>query len=210
MPQHLHSLVPAEKVDEVLAAVTAPDDDGSAVAAGVEAVLPSMTASQLEPLFDWTVRALTAADLPGLHRLVHTVSDVPLLVAARSAADRSGPTARSGSRPAWLTPCPRPPTTGTTNLPAPNLIADPAKILDVPADLIAPCLDELAAAEGVVREQVPAAAVSAQAETAPQVPAVYLPPFYQAERSWRTPSSACTPPAPTGWPPSPPSTGTRP
>ena len=53
----------------------------------------------------------------------------------------------------------------------------------MPADLIAPCLDELAAAEGVVREQVPAAAVSAQAETAPQVPAVYLPPFYQAERS---------------------------
>ena len=101
VPQQLHSLVPAEKVDEVLAAVTAPDDDGSAVAAGVEAVLPSMTASQLEPLFDWTVRAqngpllgvvaaaLAAADLPGLDRLVHTVSDVPLLVAARSEADRS-------------------------------------------------------------------------------------------------------------------------
>lgn len=102
VPQHLHPLVPAEKVDEVLAAVTALDDDGSAMAAGVEAVVPSMTASQLEPLFDWTVRAqngrllgavaaaLAAADLPGLHRLVHTVSDVPLLVAARSAADPSG------------------------------------------------------------------------------------------------------------------------
>src|SRR5215472_302092 len=67
---------------------------------------------------------------------------------------------------------------GHCYLPAPNLIADAAKILDVPAELIAPCLDELAAADGVVRETVPA-----QAPAAPQVPAVYLPPFYQAERS---------------------------
>ncbi len=67
---------------------------------------------------------------------------------------------------------------GHCYLPAPNLIADAAKILDVPAELITPCLDELAAAEGVVREAVPA-----QAPAAPQVPAVYLPPFYQAERS---------------------------
>jgi exodeoxyribonuclease V alpha subunit len=67
---------------------------------------------------------------------------------------------------------------GHCYLPAPNLVADAAKILDVPAELITPCLDELAAAEGVVRETVPA-----QAQAAPQVPAVYLPPFYQAERS---------------------------
>jgi len=67
---------------------------------------------------------------------------------------------------------------GHCYLPAPNLIADAAKILEVPAELITPCLDELAAAEGVVREAVPA-----QAPAAPQVPAVYLPPFYQAERS---------------------------
>ena len=72
---------------------------------------------------------------------------------------------------------------GHCYLPAPNLIADAAKILDVPAELVAPCLDELAAAEGVVREEVPAAARPAQAEAAPPVPAVYLPPFYQAERS---------------------------
>src|SRR5690348_12982729 len=72
---------------------------------------------------------------------------------------------------------------GHCYLPAPNLITGAAKILDVPADLIAPCLDELAAAEGVVRDQVPAAARPAPAEAAPQVPAVYLPPFYQAERS---------------------------
>ena len=72
---------------------------------------------------------------------------------------------------------------GHCYLPAPNLIADAAKILDVPADLVTPCLDELAAADGVVRETVPAAARPAQAEAAPQVPAVYLPPFYQAERS---------------------------
>ena len=67
---------------------------------------------------------------------------------------------------------------GHCYLPAPNLIADAAKILDVPPELITPGLDELAAAEGVVREAVPA-----QAQAAPQVPAVYLPPFYQAERS---------------------------
>jgi len=67
---------------------------------------------------------------------------------------------------------------GHCYLPAPNLIADAAKILDVSAALIAPCLDELAAAEEVVRETVPA-----QADAVPQVPAVYLPPFYQAERS---------------------------
>ena len=72
---------------------------------------------------------------------------------------------------------------GHCYLPAPNLITGAAKILDVPADLITACLDELAAAGGVVREQVPAAARPAPAETAPQVPAVYLPPFYHAERS---------------------------
>jgi exodeoxyribonuclease V alpha subunit len=67
---------------------------------------------------------------------------------------------------------------GHCYLPAPNLIADAVKILDVSAELITPRLDELAAAEGVVRETVPG-----QAEAGPQVPAVYLPAFYQAERS---------------------------
>src|SRR6185369_13075657 len=41
---------------------------------------------------------------------------------------------------------------GHCYLPAPNLITHAAKILDVPAGLITPCLDELTAAEGVVRE----------------------------------------------------------
>jgi exodeoxyribonuclease V alpha subunit len=80
---------------------------------------------------------------------------------------------------------------GHCYLPAPNLMADAAKILEVPAELITPCLDELAAAEGVIREAVPAAgpaaspgaALSAQAGTVPQVPAVYLPPFLMAERA---------------------------
>jgi exodeoxyribonuclease V alpha subunit len=73
---------------------------------------------------------------------------------------------------------------GHCYLPAPNLTADAAKILDVPSELIVPCLDELAAAEGVVREAVPAGlALSSTTGAAPQVPAVYLPPFYQAERS---------------------------
>ena len=70
---------------------------------------------------------------------------------------------------------------GHCYLPAPNLIADAAKILEVPAEMIGPCLDELAAAEGVVREDLPAVA-----EDSPPVPAVYLPPFYQAERSVAT------------------------
>ena len=100
---------------------------------------------------------------------------------------------------------------GHCYLPEPNLVADAAKILDVRAGLITPCLDELAAAEGAIREAVPAAASTAPASTAPastapasapraapagtapagtapagtapRVPAVYLPPFYQAERS---------------------------
>jgi exodeoxyribonuclease V alpha subunit len=67
---------------------------------------------------------------------------------------------------------------GHCYLPVPNLITDAAKILEVPAEMIAPCLDELAAVEGVVREDLPPAA-----EDSPPVPAVYLPPFYQAERS---------------------------
>jgi len=71
---------------------------------------------------------------------------------------------------------------GHCYLPAPNLITDAAKILEVPAEMITPCLDELAAAEGVIRESVPAAG-PAPASTAPQVPAVYLPPFFMAERS---------------------------
>jgi exodeoxyribonuclease V alpha subunit len=67
---------------------------------------------------------------------------------------------------------------GHCYLPVPNLIGDAAKILDVPAELIGPCLDELASTEGVVRETVPASG-----QTDAQVPAVYLPPFFMAERS---------------------------
>jgi exodeoxyribonuclease V alpha subunit len=37
---------------------------------------------------------------------------------------------------------------GHCYLPAPNLIGDAAKILDVPAELISPCLEELTVAEG--------------------------------------------------------------
>ncbi len=81
-------------------------------------------------------------------------------------------------------------------LPAPNLITDAAKILEVPAEMIVPRLDELAAAEGVIREAIPvtgdpaaatiAATGPAPAGAAPQVPAVYLPPFHTAERSLAT------------------------
>jgi exodeoxyribonuclease V alpha subunit len=67
---------------------------------------------------------------------------------------------------------------GHCYLPVPNLIADAAKIVEVPAEMIGPCLDELAAVEGVTRDDLPAAAGDS-----PPVPAVYLPPFYHAERS---------------------------
>src|SRR5207344_1542488 len=72
---------------------------------------------------------------------------------------------------------------GHCYLPAPNLIGDAAKILDIPAELISPCLDELTATEGVIRETVPAAAALTSAQTLPRVRAVYLPPFDQAERA---------------------------
>jgi len=60
-------------------------------------------------------------------------------------------------------------------LPAPNLITDAEKILEVGRELITPCLEELVAAEGVVREKVPLGDN--------EVPAVYLVPFHRAERS---------------------------
>ena len=60
-------------------------------------------------------------------------------------------------------------------LPAPNLITEAAKILDVGRDLIRPCLDELADAEGVVAEPVRLGDH--------EVEAIYLVPFYRAERS---------------------------
>ncbi|MFC6085631.1 SF1B family DNA helicase RecD2 [Sphaerisporangium aureirubrum] len=64
---------------------------------------------------------------------------------------------------------------GHCYLPAPNLVGDAVKILEVPAELVASCLDELAADEGVVREEVPAGDGT--------VPAVYLVPFHRAELS---------------------------
>ncbi|WP_285581922.1 ATP-dependent RecD-like DNA helicase [Herbidospora sp. NBRC 101105] len=64
---------------------------------------------------------------------------------------------------------------GHVYLPAPNLVADAVKILSVPPELVAACLEELVAEEGVVREEVPVAEGA--------VPAVYLVPFHRAERS---------------------------
>ena len=65
---------------------------------------------------------------------------------------------------------------GHCYLPEPNLIADAAQILQVPAELARTCLDELAAAEGVVREPVPN-----PASEGGTIPAVYLVPFHRAE-----------------------------
>src|SRR5207248_80058 len=68
---------------------------------------------------------------------------------------------------------------GHCYLPQPNLIRAAAKILQVDKELIGPCLDELVADEGAVREPVPAAGDALRGT----VPAVYLVPFHRAERS---------------------------
>lgn len=67
---------------------------------------------------------------------------------------------------------------GHCYLPEPNLLADAAQILGVPADLVRDCLAELAADEGVIREPVPNP-TSADGT----IPAVYLVPFHRAENS---------------------------
>jgi len=66
---------------------------------------------------------------------------------------------------------------GHCYLPAPQLVTDTTKILNVPADLVAACLEELVAADGVVRETLPGSGDE------PPVEAVYLVPFHRAERS---------------------------
>jgi exodeoxyribonuclease V alpha subunit len=68
---------------------------------------------------------------------------------------------------------------GHCYLPQPNLITDAAKILEVDRELIGPCLDELAATGGVVRELVPG-------EGGDLLPAVYLVAFHRAEQSLAT------------------------
>ncbi|WP_169982705.1 ATP-dependent RecD-like DNA helicase [Microbispora sp. H10836] len=70
-------------------------------------------------------------------------------------------------------------------LPAPNLVADAVKILEVPADLTTACLEELVAEEGVVREEIPARGNGEQNgdEGESTVPAIYLVPFHRAELS---------------------------
>ena len=68
---------------------------------------------------------------------------------------------------------------GHCYLPEPDLIGDATKILQVDQALIGPCLDALAAEEGVVREGVP----TRRDPSASTVPAVYLVPFHRAERS---------------------------
>jgi exodeoxyribonuclease V alpha subunit len=66
---------------------------------------------------------------------------------------------------------------GHCYLPQPNLITDATKILEVDRELIGPCLDELVAVDGVVRENV----LSAEGDGS--LPAVYLVPFHRAEQS---------------------------
>jgi exodeoxyribonuclease V alpha subunit len=68
---------------------------------------------------------------------------------------------------------------GHCYLPELDLIREATKILEVDQELIAPCLDSLAAEEGVVREPLPASDDAIRSTVA----AVYLVPFHRAERS---------------------------
>jgi exodeoxyribonuclease V alpha subunit len=71
---------------------------------------------------------------------------------------------------------------GHCYLPESRLVTDAAKILEVPADLIAPRVADLAAEEGAVIEILPVPGAAA----AEPLRAVYLPPFFHAERSLAT------------------------
>ncbi|HWG98944.1 MAG TPA: ATP-dependent RecD-like DNA helicase, partial [Pilimelia sp.] len=64
---------------------------------------------------------------------------------------------------------------GHCYLPEPNLVGDAATILQVPAELVATCLADLVAQQGVVREPVP------NPSGGGSIPAVYLVPFHRAE-----------------------------
>ncbi len=79
---------------------------------------------------------------------------------------------------------------GHCYLPEAELVADATKILDVPADLVTRCLDDLVAEEGVVRESLPDGDAGRPASATPgpaePVRAVYLVPFHRAERSLAT------------------------
>ena len=72
---------------------------------------------------------------------------------------------------------------GHCYLPEAALIAEAAKILDVSRELTATCLDELAAAEGVIREEIPADPGASADDPDGVTRAVYLVPFHRAERS---------------------------
>jgi exodeoxyribonuclease V alpha subunit len=65
---------------------------------------------------------------------------------------------------------------GHCYLPAGQLVTDATKILDVPPDLVAGCLDELVAEDGVVRELLPGPGGE-------PVPGIYLVPLHRAEQS---------------------------
>jgi len=65
---------------------------------------------------------------------------------------------------------------GHCYLPAPQLVTDATKILNVPGDLVTGCLDDLVADDGVVRESLPG-------EGGEAVPAMYLVPLHRAEQS---------------------------
>ena len=81
---------------------------------------------------------------------------------------------------------------GHCYLPAPNLTADAAKILDVPPELIAPCLDELAAAEGGSARRCPHRRCPPGLRPYRRFQPFTCRPFIRPNGPWLTPCSACS------------------
>jgi hypothetical protein len=87
---------------------------------------------------------------------------------------------------------------GHCYLPAPNLIADAAKILDVPSELITPGLDELAAAEGWCARRCRRRPCPPRLRPHRRSPPSICRPSIRPNGPWVTPCSACSPRGPTG------------
>jgi exodeoxyribonuclease V alpha subunit len=72
---------------------------------------------------------------------------------------------------------------GHCYLPEPELVAKAAELLEVEAELARRCLEELIAEEGVVAEPLPTAPETPNGQQAPGDRAIWLVPFYRAERA---------------------------
>ena len=99
---------------------------------------------------------------------------------------------------------------GHCYLPATDLITGAAKILDVSAGLIARAWTSSPPPTGWSANSCPRRPGPPRRRPHRRSPPSTSRPSITPNGPWPTPSCACTPPGPTAWPSSPPSTGTRP